>query len=34
MLVDTKLNDREIAQLIAFLSALTSDERYAPPALP
>jgi cytochrome c peroxidase len=34
LLVDTKLTDREIAQLVAFLTSLTSDEPYTAPRLP
>ncbi len=34
LLVDTNLSQREIAQLVAFLTSLTSDERYARPMLP
>ena len=34
LLVDTKLSQREIAQLVAFLSSLTSDEPYVRPTLP
>lgn len=33
-LVDTKLSDTEIRQLVAFLAALTSDEPYTAPTLP
>ncbi|MCM8625558.1 cytochrome c peroxidase [Accumulibacter sp.] len=34
LLVDRRLSDREVAQLVAFLNALTSDERFVAPALP
>lgn len=34
LLVDTKLSDREIQQLVAFLTSLTSDEPYTAPRLP
>jgi cytochrome c553 len=34
LLVDTKLSDQEIRQLVAFLASLTSDERYTRPTLP
>lgn len=34
LLVDTKLTDAEIRQVVAFLTALTSDEPYRAPALP
>jgi hypothetical protein len=34
LLVDTKLTDAEIRQVVAFLTALTSDEAYKAPALP
>ncbi|MCX7893030.1 MAG: hypothetical protein N2544_11770 [Burkholderiales bacterium] len=34
LLVDTNLSDREIAQLVAFITALTSDEPYRAPQLP
>jgi cytochrome c peroxidase len=34
MLVDTRLTDQEIRQLVAFLTSLTSDEPYKAPALP
>ncbi len=34
LLVDRKLADREIAQLLAFLDTLTSHERFDPPRLP
>lgn len=34
LLVDTKLNDTEIRQLVAFLRSLTSDEPYTAPRLP
>ncbi|MBN8452202.1 cytochrome c peroxidase [Accumulibacter sp.] len=34
LLVDRKLADREIAQLLAFLETLTSHERFEPPKVP
>jgi cytochrome c peroxidase len=34
LLVDTKLTDREVAQLVAFVTSLTSDEPYRAPKLP
>ncbi len=34
LLVDRKLSDPEIAQLVAFLNSLTSDEVFTPPQLP
>jgi cytochrome c peroxidase len=34
LLVDAKLTDSEIGQVVAFLTSLTSDERYVKPALP
>ena len=34
LLVDAKLDDREIGQIVAFLTSLTSDEPYTRPALP
>ena len=34
LLVDTQLSQREIAQLVAFLASLTSDEPYTRPTLP
>jgi cytochrome c peroxidase len=34
LLVDAKLTDQEIGQVVAFLTSLTSDEPYTRPALP
>ncbi|WP_300449518.1 cytochrome c peroxidase [Accumulibacter sp.] len=34
LLIDRRLSEKEIAQLVAFLTALTSDERFASPRLP
>jgi len=34
VLVDTKLTDREVQQLVAFLTSLTSDEPYTAPKIP
>jgi len=34
LLADVKLTDLEIRQIVAFLSALTSDEPYTPPRIP
>jgi hypothetical protein len=34
LLIDRKLSDQEIGQLVAFLDTLTSDERFEPPTLP
>jgi cytochrome c peroxidase len=34
LLVDTRLTDAEVRQLVAFLTALTSDEPYVAPRLP
>jgi hypothetical protein len=34
LLVDRKLADKEIAQLLAFLETLTSHERFEPPKVP
>lgn len=33
-LIDTKLTDQEVKQIVAFLTSLTSDEPYTPPKLP
>jgi cytochrome c peroxidase len=34
LLIDRKLSEREIGQLVAFLNTLTSDERFTAPILP
>jgi cytochrome c peroxidase len=34
LLIDRKLSEREISQLVAFLDTLTSDERFQAPTLP
>jgi cytochrome c peroxidase len=34
LLVDAKLTDQEIRQIVAFLTTLTSDERYVAPRIP
>lgn len=34
LLIDRQLSEKEIAQLVAFLTALTSDERFESPRLP
>ena len=34
LLVDRKLSDQEIRQLVAFLHTLTSEEHFEPPTLP
>jgi hypothetical protein len=33
-LIDRKLSDQEIGQIVAFLNTLTSEERFEPPKLP
>ena len=34
LLIDRKLSDQEIGQIVAFLNTLTSEERFEPPKLP
>ena len=34
MLIDRKLSEKEIGQLVAFLNTLTSEESFEPPQLP